>query len=329
MFRHPGEVVQTTQPTGVWPRLRVLDWTDTRDTVHMWTQIIGKIRMAHTPMVNHWWHATLYVSPRGLTTSTIPYRDWAFDIELDFLDHELHVRVSDGRRRAVSMAPKPVAQFYAETMAALDQLGIKTRIHATPNEVDPAIPFAEDYQHAAYDQRAIQLFWRQLLCANQVIGQFRSEFLGKVSPVHLFWGGLDLACTRFSGRAAPPHPGGAPNCPAWVMREGYSHELASCGFWPGGGEEGAFYAYAYPEPAGYADHPVRPDAAHYDPSGEFLLPYELVAAAPNPANVLTEFLDSAYVAAADLGGWDRSALEVDAHRLDRQRRGGRSGAATS
>jgi hypothetical protein len=302
----------------VWPRLRRSDWADTKDTLHMWTQIVGKVRMAHTPMVNHWWHVTLYVSARGLTTSAIPYRDGAFDIEFDFLDHRLVVRASDGRRRDVALAAKPVAEFYAETMDALADLGIRTRIHAVPNEVDPAIPFAEDRQHASYDPRAAELFWRQLLQADRVIGAFRSRFVGKVSPVHFFWGGMDLACTRFSGRTAPPHPGGAPNCPVWVMREGYSHELASCGFWPDGGEEGAFYAYSYPEPPGYAEHPVRPEAAHYDPSGEFLLPYEVVAAAADPDRVLTGFLESTYGAAADLAGWNRAALEADPHRWDRR-----------
>ena len=303
--------MKTTQQIGAWPRLPRSDWTDTRDTVHMWTQIVGKIRMVHTPMVNHWWHVTLYVSPHGLTTSAIPYQDGAFDIEFDFVEHELHIRASDGRRRAVVLAPKPVAQFYAETMAALDELGIPTRIDATPNEVDPAIPFADDFQHASYDPRSVQLFWRQLLRAHQVISQFRSGFLGKVSPVHFFWGGMDLACSRFSGRGAPPHPGGgAPNCPAWVNREAYSHEVASCGFWPGGGEEGAFYAYAYPEPGGYANHPVSPDAAYDDPSREFLLPYEVAADAPDPGSVVIDFLESTYSAAADLASWDRAALEV-------------------
>jgi hypothetical protein len=305
----------------VWPRLRLASWTDTRATLHMWTQIVGKVRMAHAPMVNHWWHVTLYVSPRGLTTSTIPYRDGAFDVEFDFIDHRLHLRADDGRRRQVALEPKPVAQFYAETMQALDDLGVRSSIHASPNEVDPAIPFAEDYQHDSYDPGAAYLFWRQLLQANRVVGRFRSTFVGKVSPVQFFWGGMDLACTRFSGRPAPPHPGGAPNCPNWVMREGYSHELASCGFWPGGGDEGAFYAYAYPEPAGFADYPVRPAAALYQRElGEYVLPYEAVADAADPDQMITEFLHSTYAAAADRGGWDRAALEADPDRRDRQRR---------
>jgi hypothetical protein len=312
--------MMTTTQAQAWPRLKLSDWADTKDTLHMWSQIVGKVRMAHAPMVNHWWQVTFYVSPRGLTTSTIPYRDGAFDLEFDFLDHQLYVRTSDGRRRQVALVPKPVARFYAETMDALGELGVQTPIHASPNEVDPAIPFAEDHQHASYDPDAVWLFWRQLLQADRVMTAFRSRFIGKVSPVHFFWGGMDLACTRFSGRTAPPYPGSAPNCPASVMREGYSHELASCGFWPGGGEEGAFYAYAYPEPPGYADHPVRPDAAHWSTAGEFLLPYEAAAGAPDPDRVVTEFLESTYTAAADLGGWDRAALEAEPHRWAHQRR---------
>ncbi|UWZ59657.1 hypothetical protein Daura_20850 [Dactylosporangium aurantiacum] len=295
---------------GGWPRLRVADWTDTRDTLHMWTQIVGKIRMAHAPAVNHWWHVTLYLSARGLTTSAVPYRDGAFEIEFDLLDHQLRLRTSDGRSRAVALAPRPVAVFYRETMDALAGLGVQTRIHAVPNEVEPAVPFAEDEVHTAYDAAAAQVFWRQLLQAQRVIGRFRSGFLGKASPVHYFWGAMDLAYTRFSGRPAPPHPGGAPNCPSWVMREGYSHELASCGFWPGGGAEGTFYAYTYPEPAGYAERRVRPPDASYDPRlCEFLLPYEAVAGSADPDATLTDFLQSTYEAAADLGGWDRQALE--------------------
>jgi hypothetical protein len=299
----------------VWPRLRLSDWADTKDTLHMWTQIVGKVRMAHAPMVNHWWQVTLYLSARGLTTSTIPYRDGGFDIEFDFLDHHLHIRTSDDRRAGVALAAKPVSRFYAETMDALAGLGIPTRIHAAPNEVESAIPFAEDDQHHSYDPRAAQLFWRQLGQAHRVISRFRAGFAGKVSPVHFFWGAMDLACTRFSGRPAPPHPGGAPNCPAEVMLEGYSHELASCGFWPGGGEEGGFYAYAYPEPPGYATSSARPAAAHYD-NGEYVLPYEAVATAADPDAVLTEFLQTTYTAAADLGGWDRKALETDPRRWD-------------
>ncbi|MEU6745576.1 DUF5996 family protein [Spirillospora sp. NPDC046719] len=297
-----------------WPRLRVADWTDTRETLHMWAQIVGKIRMAHAPLVNHWWQVTLYVTPRGLTTSTIPFAAGAFDIEFDFVGHVLRIRSSSGEERRVALEPKPVADFYAETMDHLVGLGIETTIQARPNEVEPSIPFADDHQHASYDPDAARLFWRQLLQANRVLGEFRSHFVGKVSPVHFFWGAMDLACTRFSGRDAPRHPGGAPNCGDWVMVEGYSKELSSCGFWPGL-DEGAFYAYAYPEPEGFAERPVAPDAAFYSrENGQFLLPYEAVATADDPDRTLSAFLQSTYEAAADLGGWDRPALEDDPNR---------------
>jgi uncharacterized protein DUF5996 len=294
-----------------WPRLRVADWTETRDTLHMWAQIVGKVRMAHAPAVNHWWHVALYPTARGLGTSAVPYRNRTFDLEFDFVDHRLRLRTSDGPAREVVLEPKTVAVFYAEVMDALAGLGVETKIHAVPNEVATAVPFAEDETHHAYDGDAARLFWQQLLQAERVLARFRSQFVGKASPVHFFWGAMDLAHTRFSGRIAPPHPGGAPNCPDSVMLEGYSHELASFGFWPGGGEEGAFYAYAYPEPPGYADRPVLPGAAHYDRAlGEFLLPYEAVAGSPDPDRTLGDFLRSTYEAAADLGGWDRAALEA-------------------
>ena len=305
------------------PRLRLWAWPETRHTLHMWAQIVGKVRLAHAQLVNHWWQATLYVTARGLTTSAIPYAGGVFDCELDLVDHQLRIRDSDGGGRTVVLAPKPVAQFYAETMAALGELGIRTHIQARPNEVDPAIPFAEDHRHASYDPHAAALFWRQLLQADRVFVEFRAGFVGKVSPVHFFWGAMDLACTRFSGRTAPAHPGGAPNCPDWVMQEGYSHELASCGFWPGGGEEGAFYAYAYPEPPGYADAQVGSAAASYSGElGEFLLPYEAVAAATDPDRVLAVFLEDTYAAAAELGGWQRADLETDPHRWDQHRMSG-------
>jgi hypothetical protein len=286
----------------------------------MWTQIIGKVRMAHTPMTNHWWQVTLYVSPRGLTTSAIPYGSRSFDIEFDFVDNELQMRSSDGAKRHVSLEPQPVAEFYDRTLHALGALGIEARIQATPNEVDPAIPFAEDHHHCAYDAEAAHLFWLQLVQADRVLNEFRSHFVGKVSPVHFFWGAMDLACTRFSGRAAPEHPGGAPNCGDWVMVEGYSHELSSCGFWPGVGDEGAFYAYAYPEPDGFADHLVAPPEAFYSRDyRQFLLPYEAVRAAPDPDRTLLQFLHTTYEAAADLGRWDRGSLECDPSRWDGRR----------
>jgi hypothetical protein len=296
--------------TASWPALRVDDWTATRDTLHMWTQIVGKIRLAKAPMVNHWWQTTLYVTTRGLTTSAIPDGASSFDLEFDFCDHRLHIHRQGGEHRHVDLAPKSVAQFYAETMEALADLGIAVQINRKPNEVERAIPFDEDTEHDSYDGAQAQLFWRQLIQADRVMNQFRSGFLGKVSPVHFFWGSFDLAVTRFSGRPAPKHPGGAPNCPDWVMVEGYSHELSSCGFWPGGGEEGAFYAYAYPEPAGFQDHPIEPAAAAYnDDFRQYLLPYEAVRTSPDPDATLLAFLQTTYEAAADHADWDRAALE--------------------
>ncbi|MFH8368325.1 DUF5996 family protein [Streptomyces sp. NPDC018031] len=308
-------------PREAWPRLLVEDWTPTRDTLHMWTQIVGKVRLAHAPLLNHWWQVTLYVSPRGLTTSAIPYGTGAFDIEFDFIDHQLSIRSSEGAGRRVRLEPKPVARFYDETIRALDELGIEAPIQPRPNEVETAIPFAEDHQHRSYDPTAAHLFWRQLLQADRVLGEFRSHFVGKVSPVHFFWGAMDLACTRFSGRSAPPHPGGAPNCGDWVMVEGYSRELSSCGFWPGGGAEGAFYSYAYPEPDGYADQRVRPagQARYARENGQYLLPYEAVRTAGDPDRALLEFLHSTYEAAAERGGWDRGMLEDDPGRWARRR----------
>jgi len=299
-----------------WPSLMVDEWTATRDTLHMWTQIVGKIRMVHLPLINHWWQATLYVSPRGLTTGAIPCRDAVFDMEFDFVGHVLAIRHSAGSQKAVPLAAKPVAEFYAETLSALDGLGIESHIVAVPNEVEPAIPFAEDYQHAEYDPDAAHKFWKQLVAAHRVMTNFRAAFVGKASPVHFFWGALDLACTRFSGRPAPVHPGGAPNCPNWVMVEGYSRELSSCGFWPGGGKEGAFYSYAYPEPEGFSAYRVEPETAYFsDELNEFVLPYEDVRTADDPDRAVARFLQTTYEAAAELGGWDRGALEDDPSRL--------------
>lgn len=304
-------------PRTQWPALRVDDWTATRDTVHMWAQIVGKIRLQHMPLINHWWEVTLYVSPRGLTTGGIPDGGAMFDIEFDFVDHVLAIRHSAGDQRTVTLRPKSVADFYGETLSALRSLGIESHIVASPNEVDPAIPFAEDTVHHAYDPDAMRRFWQQLVQAHRVMTGFRASFAGKVSPVHFFWGAMDLACTRFSGRPAPKHPGGAPNCPDRVMVEGYSGELSSCGFWPGGGEEGAFYSYAYPQPEGFAAHPVEPDGAHFsEADGEFLLPYEAVRTAADPDRALMRFLRTTYQAAADLGRWNRAALECDPNRLN-------------
>ncbi|NUT40659.1 MAG: hypothetical protein HOV86_11800 [Thermoactinospora sp.] len=297
-------------PTTQWPRLRVDDWTATRDTLHMWLQIVGKVRMAHTPMVNHWWNATLYVSPRGLTTSAVPYSEGVFDLEFDFVIHKLRLRTSTGGSAEIALEPRSVADFYGELMSTLAALGVPTTIRAVPNEVESAIPFAEDRQHHSYDPAAAHAFWQQLIHADRVLGAYRSDFVGKSSPVHFFWGAMDLACTRFSGREAPPHPGGVPNCADWVMVESYCQELASCGFWPGGGQEGAFYAYAYPAPDGYQEQPVLPEGAFYSAElGEFVLPYETVAVAQDPDRMVAEFLESTYEAAARLAAWDRGTLE--------------------
>ena len=299
-----------------WPSLLVEEWTPTRNTLHMWTQIVGKIRKEHMPLINHWWEVTLYVTPRGLTTGAIPHRTGVFDVEFDFVSHVLVVRHCDGRQRSVQLAAKAVAEFYGEIRSALDSLGIDSDIVACPNEVDLAIPFAEDFQHASYDPAAARAFWQQLVQAHRVITDFRASFVGKVSPVHFFWGALDLACTRFSGRPAPKWSGTVPNCPDWVMVEGYSAELSSCGFWPGGGREGAFYSYAYPQPDGFAAYRVEPDVAYFsEEHGEFLLPYEAVRTADDPDHALARFLQTTYEAAAVLGGWDRAALEDDPDRL--------------
>ena len=275
-----------------WPALAVDDWADSRETFHMFTQVVGKIRLKCEPMVNHWWQVPLYVSARGLTTGSMPYDGDAFDMEFDLIDHVLRIRRSDGRSTELALAAMPVAEFYAATMAALARIGIEVAIVARPNEVDPAIPFADDFTHASYDPAAIHLFWLQLVQAQRVLTAFRAGFGGKVSPVHFFWGAIDLAVTRFSGRAAPVHPGGVPNCPDHVMVEGYSHEISSAGFWPGGGAEGAFYSYAYPAPEGFADAPV-PEPAYFDTAlGEFLLPYEAVRAAADPDALVLEFLEA-------------------------------------
>lgn len=314
------QLTEQVRKVDVWPSLRVEDWTPTRETLHMWTQIVGKIRMAHAPLLNHWWQVPLYVSPRGLTTSSIPYGARMFDIEFDFCDHRLDIRTSDGSTRSIALAPMTVADFHTRVFQVLGELGIETTIQSRPNEVDPAIPFAEDTVHASYDPSAAHLFWRQLVQADRLMNQFRSSYMGKDSPVHFFWGGMDLAYTRFSGRSAPTHPGGAPNCADWVMEEGYSHQLSSCGFWPGGGDEGAFYAYTYPEPNGFAAHSIAPDGAfHSTDFGEFVLPYEEVRRTSNPDRMVLEFFHSTYEAAAETGLWDRHSLETDPGRWDHYR----------
>ena len=297
----------------VWPALPLDAWTDTRETVHLWTQIVGKIRLANTPVVNHWWNVTLYVDTTGLTTSPMPYGDRTFQIDFDFQDHRLHIGTSDGEGRSMKLEPRSVADFYEEIMTHLDELGLSTQIWTTPVEIPGwDVPFDEDADHAGYDPEAMNRFWRMLVQSDRVLHAFRARFVGKVSPVHFFWGGFDLAVTRFSGRTAPPHPGGAPHCGPQVMHEAYSHEVSSAGFWPGGGGEGSYYSYAYPQPRGMSDAAVRPDAASWsDELGEFVLPYEAVRSADDPDAVLLAFLQSTYEAAADNADWDRAALEGD------------------
>jgi hypothetical protein len=305
-------VPDSPRTADAWPPLPLADWQETYDTLHMWTQIVGKTRLALAPMENHWWQVALYVTPRGLTTSAMPSGTRTFSADFDFVDHHLYVRTSDGADRAIALVPRPVADFYAEYMEALRSLDLDVRIRPVPVEVQTAIPFAEDRVHASYDADAANRCWRILVQSDRVMKTYRGRFTGKASPVHFFWGGFDMAATRFSGRRAPRHPGGVPNCPNYVMVEAYSRECSSCGFWPGGGAltEPAFYAYAYPQPAGYAEHPVRPAAARYNREmGEFLLPYEAVRTATAPDDVLLEFLQSTYDAAADLAGWDRAALD--------------------
>jgi hypothetical protein len=299
----------------VWPALPYGAWRDTCTTLHLWTQIVGKVRLALTPWVNHSWHATHYVTARGLTTSPIPYPDGrALQIDSDFLYQALLVRASDGGERRLALRPRPVAEFHAELLAALAELAIPVRIHGSPNETPDPIPFETDRRHSAYDPESVQRFWRALLQVDRVFKLFRTRYLGKVSPVHLFWGSFDLAVTRFSGRRAPPHPGGVPQLPDEVTREAYSHEVSSAGFWPGGGgiDEPAFYSYAYPAPNGFASAPVRPQAAFFhDGLREFILPYEAVRTADAPDEALLEFLQTTYEAAAEAAGWDRQALECE------------------
>lgn len=294
-----------------WPELSLADWRATYATLHMWSQIVGKTRLALAPMENHWWQVALYLTARGLTTSAMPYGNRSVEVQFDFVAHQLLIQVSDGSRRSFPLASMTVADFFVRYMNALHELEIDPAIYASPVEVVTAIPFAQDHEHATYHAQAAQQCWLIILNTQRVMKRFRSAFIGKQSPVHFFWGSFDLACTRFSGRRAPRHPGGAPHCPDWVMVEAYSHECSSCGFWPGDeNAQPSFYAYAYPEPPGYAAHSVEPVAAHYDSTArEYLLPYESLRAAPDADEALLRFLQTTYEAAADLGRWDRTALD--------------------
>jgi hypothetical protein len=298
--------------TEAWPALPLEEWSDTCATLQLWTQIVGKIRLALSPWVNHSWSVTLYVTARGLTTSPIPCGTRVFQIDFDFIDHRLLIQSSDGGSGAVALRPQSVASFYRQLWTELGKLDLHVTINPKPNEVADPIPFETDERHASYDFDYANRFWRALLQSDRVFKRFRARFIGKCSPVHFFWGAADLAVTRFSGRPAPEHPGGVPHLPDAVVREAYSHEVSSCGFWPGGGAISypAFYSYAYPEPPGFAESPMRPDAAFYSPDlREFILPYDAVRQARSPEDTLLEFLQATYEAAANPGGWDRRALE--------------------
>jgi hypothetical protein len=278
----------------------------------MWTQVVGKIRLALEPMVNHWWQVPLYVTATGLTTSPMPYKSRSFQIDFDFCRHVLVITTNDPQRREFVLAPYSVADFYKKVMDTLRELAIGVSIWTMPVEVANAVPFEQDHEHKSYDANAVRRFWRVLVQTDRVMKQFRARFTGKVSPVHFFWGSFDMAVTRFSGRTAPPHPGGMPNLGDWVAREAYSHEVSSCGFWPGNGGFGkaAFYSYAYPEPVGFAEAPLRPPAAVFDPNlQEFILDYDAVRTSADPDGMLLDFFQSTYEAAANLGRWDRAALE--------------------
>ncbi|MFT4605672.1 MAG: hypothetical protein ACI9W4_002416 [Rhodothermales bacterium] len=300
-MNHPG-----------WPRLPLAEWEDTYATVHLWTQIVGKIRLAHMPWVNHSWHVPLYVTARGLGTDLIASDQGSFSIDFDFVDHTLLIQTTAGDQATFALAPMSVAEFYERIMSALDSLGLRTAIWTTPVEIPgPVSAFPDDHDHASYDADAVQRFWTALVSIHRVFTRFRSGYLGKSSPVHFFWGAFDLAVSRFSGKTAPKHPGGAPHLNDEVMQEAYSHEVSSAGFWPGAGlGEAAFYAYAYPQPAGFEGEAVEPSAAYYYAQlGEYLLPYDAVASSDTPEADLMAFLETTYGAAARLAGWDRSALE--------------------
>ena len=305
----PTRQLSTSQD---WPDIPYLDWQETATTLQLWMQIIGKIRLVQTPWTNHSWHAPLYLSTRGLTTSPIHHGGRLFELIFDFIDHKLVIQTSLGETRRVTLEPRSVAEFYGTVMAELHALGLDVQIRTTPCEIADAIPFEQDTLHYHYDPDAACRFWRALLQADRVFKDFRSRFMGKCSPVHFFWGSFDLAVTRFSGQLAPVHPGGIPNLPDWVTREAYSHEVISAGFWPGGGgvQEPSFYAYAYPTPPGFAESTINPAEASWKASlGELLLPYDAVRAAPSPDEVLLSFLQSTYEAAAQGLNWDRKQLE--------------------
>src|SRR3989440_1097712 len=308
----------------IWPALPFPEWKETAETLHMWTQVVGKVRLALSPWTNHSWHVTLYLTARGLTTSPIPFRGRVLEIRFDFVSHELRLLTNDGGLKTVSLRAQSVAQYYRAVMDALRDLGIEVQIATMPNEVADAIPFDQDDKHASYDPEYANRFWRVLLQSDRVFKEFRSDFCGKCSPVHFFWGSFDLAVTRFSGRRAPQHPGGVPHLPDAVTREAYSHEVSSLGFWPGNEmmPDPIFYSYAYPAPDGFAEAKVRPAFASYNAQlKEFVLPYEQMRRSQSPDAALLDFAQTTYDAASTLGNWDRDALtEVKPHLHSRPHR---------
>ena len=304
--REIGDHVSMETRDEPWPALPLESWIDTRDTLHLWTQIVGKTRMALGPEINHWWGIPLYVDARGLTTSLMVAGHRGLEIRFDFVSHDLLFLVTDGSTRRMALEPRTVADFYAEYTGHLGDLGFDVPIVGTPVELPEVIPFAEDTTHASYDADAVARFRRSLVSAHGVLSTFRSGFRGKSSPVHFFWGAFDLAVTRFSGRSAPEHPGGVPNCPDRVMHEAYSDEVSSAGYWPGGAEEGIFYAYAYPHPEGYDTHPAVEAPAYWSAElGEYVLPYHLVRQAADPDAVVLRFLEQTHRAAEETAGWSR------------------------
>lgn len=312
---HAGSIEMTEQHTDqtAWPALPWNDWADTLETFHLWTQVVGKVRLVHSPWLNHSWSVPLYVGPRGVRTSLVPYGTEGFELAFDLIDHRLELTTTTGERRVLELEPMSVATFHESVLAMMSDVGMPVSIHPVPSELPDAVPFPEDHVHASYERDHVHAIWRALLRAERVMTRFRAGFVGKASPVHLFWGSFDLATTRFSGRTAPPHGGGLPNFPDDVAREAYSHEVTSVGLWFGNRESPApvFYAYAYPTPDGFAGAAVEPDEAFWLESlGEFVLPYDAVASADDPDALLLSFFESTHAAAADLAAWPRDELEL-------------------
>jgi hypothetical protein len=299
------------QPAATWPALPAASWADTRQSLHMWTQMVGKTRLALSPMLNHWWQVPLYVTARGLSTGPMPYPAGLCEVVFDFVHHRLRLHTSSGQTHELALEPCSVADFYRRYQALLSQAGVGAKIWPVPVEVVEAIPFTDNHQLGAYDREAVQRFWQVLVQADQALQEFRSRFTGKCSPVHFFWGSFDLAVTRFSGRPAPPHPGGVPHLADWVTRESYSAEQCAVGWWPGDdSQDAAFYSYAYPGMPALAEAAIQPPAAFFSAEkGEFFLPYEAVRTAPDPKQLVLDFAQSAYEAVATLAHWDRAELE--------------------